>query len=101
MLKKLLKYEIRATARLFLPVFGAILLLAILNNIFFNFNDIPDFAAVLTMMLYVILIIALASNIDFSNVGQLMSYVVIPVVFFLNIVVFAVAYFFQVRPKNE
>ncbi|GKH47186.1 MULTISPECIES: hypothetical protein [Anaerotruncus] len=59
MLKKLLKYEIRATARLFLPVFGAILLLAILNNIFFNFNDIPDFAAVLTMMLYVILIIAL------------------------------------------
>lgn len=49
----------------------------------------------------VILIIALASNIDFSNVGQLMSYVVIPVVFFLNIVVFAVAYFFQVRPKNE
>ena len=49
----------------------------------------------------VILIIALASNIDFSNVGQLMSYVVIPVVFFLNIVVFAVAYFFHVRPKNE
>ena len=49
----------------------------------------------------VILIIALAGNIDFSNVGQLMSYVVIPVVFFLNIVVFAVAYFFQVRPKNE
>lgn len=49
----------------------------------------------------VILIIALASNIDFSNVGQLMSYVVIPVVFFLNIVVFAVAYYFQVRPKNE
>ena len=59
MLKKLLKYEIRATARLFLPVFGAILVLAILNNIFFNFNDIPDFAAVLTMMVYVILIIAL------------------------------------------
>ena len=49
----------------------------------------------------VILIIALAGNIDFSNVGQLMSYVVIPVVFFLNIVVFAVAYYFQVRPKNE
>ena len=59
MLKKLLKYEIRATARLFLPVFGAILLLAILNNIFFNFNDIPDFATVLTMMLYVILILSL------------------------------------------
>lgn len=49
----------------------------------------------------VILIIALAGNIDFTNVGQLMSYVVIPVVFFLNIVVFAVAYYLQVRPKNE
>ena len=49
----------------------------------------------------VILIIALAGNIDFTNASQLMSYVVIPVVFFLNIVVFAVAYFFQVRPKNE
>lgn len=49
----------------------------------------------------VILIIALAGNIDFTNIGQLMSYVVIPVVFFLNIVVFAVAYYFQVRPKNE
>ena len=43
MLKKLLKYEIRATARLFLPVFGAILLLAILNNIFFaNCNNKLD-----------------------------------------------------------
>lgn len=59
MLKKLLKYEIRATARLFLPIFGAIIVLAILNNIFFNVRNIPDFAAVLTMMVYVILIIAL------------------------------------------
>ena len=49
----------------------------------------------------VILIIALAGNIDFSDAGQLMTYVIIPVVFFLNIVVFAVAYYFQVRPKNE
>lgn len=49
----------------------------------------------------VILIIALAGNIDFTNIGQLMSYVVIPVIFFLNIVVFAVAYYLQVRPKNE
>ena len=49
----------------------------------------------------VILIIALAGNIDFSDLGQLMTYVIIPVVFFLNIVVFAVAYYLQVRPKNE
>lgn len=41
MLKKLLKYEIRATARLFLPVFGAILLLAILNNIFSTSTTSP------------------------------------------------------------
>lgn len=49
----------------------------------------------------VILIVALARNIDFSDLGQLMTNVIIPVVFFLNIVVFAVAYYLQVRPKNE
>ena len=49
----------------------------------------------------VILIIALAGNIDFSNLSQLMTFVVIPIVFFLNIVIFAVAYYLQVRPKNE
>ena len=49
----------------------------------------------------VILIVALARNIDFSDLGQLMTSVIIPVVFFLNIVVFAVAYYLQVRPKNE
>ena len=60
-------------------------------------NTIVTYALCLT----VILIIALAGNIDFSDAGQLMTYVIIPVVFFLNIVVFAVAYYFQVRPKNE
>ncbi len=49
----------------------------------------------------VILIISLAGNIDFTNLSQLMTYVVIPIVFFLNIVIFAVVYYFQVRPKNE
>lgn len=36
MLKKLMKYELRATGRIFLPFFGALLALSILNRIFYS-----------------------------------------------------------------
>ncbi|MCI8442177.1 MAG: hypothetical protein HFG27_06580 [Provencibacterium sp.] len=36
MLKKLMKYELRATARIFLPFFGALLVLSVLNRIFYS-----------------------------------------------------------------
>lgn len=57
MLGKLLKYEIAATARIFLPVYGLILLLAGINKLFWNYNlenfDIPRF---ILMSVYVMLI---------------------------------------------
>lgn len=36
MLRKLLKYELRATGRIFLPFFGALLLLSIINRVFYS-----------------------------------------------------------------
>lgn len=36
MLRKLLKYEIKATARTFLPLYGTVLVLAVINKIFYS-----------------------------------------------------------------
>lgn len=36
MLKKLMKYELRATSRIFLPFFGALLIFSVLNRIFYS-----------------------------------------------------------------
>lgn len=72
MLGKLLKYETKATARWFLPMYAGILLFAVLNKIFmlFNFSDrdvhgIPVFlqsllgiVQAMTIFLYVMIIIA-------------------------------------------
>lgn len=38
MLGKLMKYEVKATARVFLPLYGALVILAILNKIFYSFD---------------------------------------------------------------
>lgn len=38
MLKKLLKYEFIATGRIFLPLYGALLVVAIIQRLFLNFN---------------------------------------------------------------
>lgn len=61
MLGKLLKYELKSTARTFLPFYAAVLVLSILNRVLFvmleniSFLNIPR---VLTMMTYVFIIIA-------------------------------------------
>ncbi len=61
MLGKLLKYEFKSTARMFLPFFGVLLILAVLNKIFLftfenvSFLNIPRF---LFMALYIFMIIA-------------------------------------------
>lgn len=64
MLGNLIKYEIQATRRIFLPLYGLILVFAIINKIFLsaNFNKMEGFAAIpfwITMMIYVLLIAAL------------------------------------------
>lgn len=63
MLGKLLKYEIKATARIFLPLYPIIIALALLNKILFVVLDgntpvlnIPRFVSV---MIYVIMIVAI------------------------------------------
>lgn len=64
MLGKLMKYEIKATQRIFLPLYGLILVFALINKVFltFNFNNRSGMAAVpfvITMCIYCILIAAL------------------------------------------
>ncbi len=49
----------------------------------------------------VILIVALAVKADFTNMGDLMTYVILPAVYFFSIIVFGIAYYLQVRPIDE
>ncbi len=49
----------------------------------------------------VILIVALAARADFADMGQLMTFVILPAVYFFSIVVFGIAYYLQVRPIDE
>ena len=59
MLGKLLKYEIKATARTFLPIYGLILLLAVINKLIWKV-DVQNFdlPRIITMSAYVALIVA-------------------------------------------
>lgn len=63
MLEKLLKYEIRATARTFLPLYGLILLLAVVNRALFqsaaNQMNLFNIPRAITMTVYVVLIVAM------------------------------------------
>ena len=49
----------------------------------------------------VILIVALAAQIDFSKAGDLATYVVIPIVYFFNLLVFCICYYLQIRPQKD
>ncbi len=46
------------------------------------------------------LVLALAVKIDFANLSQLATFVIVPVVFFLNIVFFAIAYVLQIKKRK-
>ena len=59
MLGKLLKYEIKATGRIFLPLYGLILILAVINRIFLSLNvDSFNIPTMISMTVYIILIVA-------------------------------------------
>lgn len=71
MLGKLTKYEIKATARQFLPLYGALVVMSIIMRVFFGFRFYPDsfnsspfggseLPIVLSMMVYFALIVAIA-----------------------------------------
>jgi len=60
MLGKLIRYEISATGRLFLPFYGALIVFALINKLFFSFDTpVPDFIANVTMATYIIIIVAI------------------------------------------
>ncbi|MVB11552.1 hypothetical protein CAFE_22710 [Caprobacter fermentans] len=59
MLGKLLKYEFKATARTFLPIYGLILVLAIINKLFWNQSiDNFEIPRMISMSVYIMLIVA-------------------------------------------
>ena len=58
MLGKLLKYEFRATGRVFLPRYGALVIFALINALLLSFREIPQLPAVLAMLVYILLAIA-------------------------------------------
>lgn len=59
MLGKLLKYEFRATGRLFLPLYGALVIFSLINALLLSFREVPQLPAVLAMFVYVLLAIAI------------------------------------------
>lgn len=60
-------------------------------------NTIVSYA----LCVIVILIVALAVQIDFGEIGQLTTYIIIPAVYFFGIIVFGLVYYMQIRPNNE
>lgn len=62
MLGKVLKYEIKATARILLPFYPVIIILSLLNKLFFQVldnNPYMQIPSAITMFIYVFLIIAM------------------------------------------
>ncbi len=65
----------------------------------------PSLALVNAIVIYVLidivaLIVALSLKIDFSDLSQLMTYVVLPAIFFVGELIFGICYFVQVKPKK-
>ncbi len=64
MLGRLMKYEIKATGRIFLPLYGLILAFAGLNRLFMYFNlqkksdFLPNFVSGISMLVYILLVAA-------------------------------------------
>ena len=58
MLSKLFKYEFKATGRIFLPMYGILLLASVLSRLFFSFRGDSDLPSVLIVMVMVMLFTA-------------------------------------------
>ena len=53
------------------------------------------------LLVIITLIVALTARADLSDSAQLATFVIVPIVFFLGVVLFGVTYYVQVRPKKE
>ena len=71
MLGKLIKHEFRATGRLMAPLFGALLLLALVvraNDLVLRHTDGPVFFEVLNVLLIIVYVLALVGVLIFSTI---------------------------------
>ena len=64
-------------------------------------NMIVNVIVTYALILIVILIYALATQIDFTSINDLMTYIIFPAGFFLNIIVFGVVYYLLIRPNDD
>ena len=53
------------------------------------------------LLVIITLIVALTARADLSDSTQLATFVIVPIVFFLGVVLFGVTYYVQVRPQKE
>jgi len=60
MLSKLLKYEIRATGRTFLPMYALLIVFALINKLFFSINsDYFKIPQIISMTIFVVIIVGI------------------------------------------
>ncbi len=53
------------------------------------------------LIVIVALIVALSVRIDFGDISSLMTYVILPAIYFIGVFIFGLCYFLQVRPKKN
>ncbi len=53
------------------------------------------------LSIILVVIVAVAKQIDFTDGGQLSTYIIFPILYFFSIVVFGVVYYLQIRPIGE
>lgn len=55
---------------------------------------------VYALIVIVSLIVALSVRINFENISQLMTYVLLPAIYFVGVLIFGLCYFLQVKPRK-
>ncbi len=55
---------------------------------------------VYALIVIISLIVALSVRINFGDISQLMTFVLLPAIYFIGVLIFGVCYFLQVRPRN-
>ncbi len=63
-------------------------------------NTLINCSVAFVLLTIFTLVLALAVKIDFSDIAQLATFVIVPIVFFFNIVIFAIAYVLQVHKRK-
>lgn len=90
--------------------FGVVLLLTtgLLYANHFGENRLrkPSLAFINSIVVYALivivsLIVALSVRIDFSDTSELMTFVLLPAIYFVAVLIFGICYFLQVKPKKR